>query len=100
MSGRLHFASVSRPFVDGFENAKPGTCVVSLGSARLKIKKAVVSKIKLSLPRFFVYAISFPAFLYFMPQSLGIPVVSLAVPNIDKLKEITSDDLSCMWTGM
>ncbi|KAI8140499.1 hypothetical protein BJV82DRAFT_622825 [Fennellomyces sp. T-0311] len=33
-----------------------------------------------------------------MIQSLDVPVVSLAVPNIHKLNEITSDDLSCMWT--
>ncbi|ORZ02218.1 hypothetical protein BCR43DRAFT_519583 [Syncephalastrum racemosum] len=29
---------------------------------------------------------------------LDVPVVSLALPNIHKLKDITSDDLSCMWT--
>ncbi|KAG2216064.1 hypothetical protein INT45_010633 [Circinella minor] len=33
-----------------------------------------------------------------MIQSLDVPVVSLAVPNIHKMNEITSDDLSCMWT--
>ncbi|KAI9311680.1 hypothetical protein BX666DRAFT_1881548 [Dichotomocladium elegans] len=33
-----------------------------------------------------------------MIQSLGVPVVSLSVPNIHKLNAITSDDLSCMWT--
>ncbi|KAF7732786.1 hypothetical protein EC973_000060 [Apophysomyces ossiformis] len=33
-----------------------------------------------------------------MVQSLELPVLSLAVPNIHKLNALTSDNLSCMWT--
>lgn len=34
-----------------------------------------------------------------MIQTLDLPVLSLAIPNIHKLNTINADDLSCMWTG-
>lgn len=33
-----------------------------------------------------------------MIQTLDLPVLSLAIPNIHKLNDINTDDLSCMWT--
>ena len=47
----------------------------------------------------FIFFLLNSFFFLFMIQSLDVPVVSLAVPNIHKMDEITSDDLSCMWTG-
>jgi hypothetical protein len=35
-----------------------------------------------------------------MLQSLELPVLLLAIPNIHKLNDINADNLSCMWTGM
>lgn len=35
-----------------------------------------------------------------MVQTLELPVLSLAIPNIHKLNDINVDNLSCMWTGM
>jgi hypothetical protein len=34
-----------------------------------------------------------------MIQTLDLPVLSLAIPNIHKLNDINADNLSCMWTG-
>lgn len=34
-----------------------------------------------------------------MIQTLDLPVLSLDIPNIQKLNTINADDLSCMWTG-
>ncbi|CAO3610049.1 unnamed protein product [Mucor hiemalis] len=33
-----------------------------------------------------------------MIQTLDLPVLSLAIPNIHKLNDINTDNLSCMWT--
>lgn len=35
-----------------------------------------------------------------MIQTLELPLLSLAVPNIDKINDINADSLSCMWTGI
>lgn len=34
-----------------------------------------------------------------MIQTLDLPVLSLAIPNIHKINDINTDNLSCMWTG-
>lgn len=34
-----------------------------------------------------------------MVQTFDLPVLSLAIPNINKLNEINVDNLSQMWTG-
>lgn len=34
-----------------------------------------------------------------MMKTLDLPVLSLAIPNIDKLDENNTDNLSYMWTG-
>lgn len=34
-----------------------------------------------------------------MIQTLELPLLSLAVPNINKLNDVNADSLSCMWTG-